>query len=51
VVAAAAWERTAQLSATPDTQAARYVAAAEAALRGGDTERATRLACNSPAAQ
>ena len=51
LVAAAAWERAAQLSAAPDTRAARYVAAAEAALRGGDADRARRLASESPAAQ
>jgi DNA-binding CsgD family transcriptional regulator len=51
LVAAAAWERAAQLSAAPGTRAARYVAAAEAALRGGDADRARRLASNSPAAQ
>jgi hypothetical protein len=51
LVAAAAWERAAQLSGTDHTRAARYVAAAEAALRGGDVGRARRLASMSPAAQ
>jgi DNA-binding CsgD family transcriptional regulator len=51
LVAAAAWERAAQLSGEPGARAARYVAAAEAALRGGDADRARRLADKSPAAQ
>ena len=51
LVAAAAWERAAQLTAAPGTRAARYAAAAEAALGGGDTDRARRLASESPAAQ
>ena len=51
LVAAAAWERAAKLSAAPGTRAARYVAAAEAALLGGDANRARRLASKSPAAQ
>jgi tetratricopeptide (TPR) repeat protein len=50
-VAAAAWERAALLSAEPGTRAACYVEAAEAALRGGDADRARRLASNSPAAR
>jgi len=50
LAAAGAWERAAELSGTDQTRAARYVAAAEAALRGGDTSRARRLANKSPAA-
>ena len=50
LAAAAAWERAAEVSGTDHTRAARYVAAAEAALRGGDTDRARRLASSSPAA-
>jgi DNA-binding CsgD family transcriptional regulator len=49
LVAAAAWQRAAQLSGTDHTRAARYVAAAEAALRGGDADRARRLASESTA--
>jgi hypothetical protein len=51
LVAAAAWEPVAQLSSAPGTRAARYVAAAEAALHGGDADRAGRLASMSAAAQ
>jgi DNA-binding CsgD family transcriptional regulator len=51
LLAAAAWERAAQLSGAPGTKAARYVMAAEAALRGGDAARARRLAGESPAVE
>jgi len=43
LAAAAAWERAAQLSGTESIRAGRYVAAAESALRAGDTNRASRL--------
>jgi DNA-binding CsgD family transcriptional regulator len=51
LLAAAAWEQAAQLSGAPGTKAARYVAAAEAALRSGDADRARRLASKGQAAQ
>jgi DNA-binding CsgD family transcriptional regulator len=43
-VAAAAWERAGELSATPHSRKEYPVRAAEAALRGGDLARAGRLA-------
>jgi DNA-binding CsgD family transcriptional regulator len=49
LAAASAWERGAELSGTDNTRTVRYVAAAEAALRGGDTGRARRLADKSSA--
>ena len=51
LAAAAAWERAAELSREPDAKAQRLAEAAEAALAGGDLDRARRLAQNAPAAE
>ena len=51
LAAAAAWERAAELSEAAERGAARLAAAAEAALDGGDLERARRLTATMPAGQ
>ena len=50
LAAAAAWERAADLSGEEDARDERLLLAAEAALSGGDLERADRLARAAPAA-
>ena len=49
--AAAAWERTAELSGTAQARSVRLAEAAEAALNGGDLDRARRLTQTVPAVQ
>jgi DNA-binding CsgD family transcriptional regulator len=50
LAAAAAWERAAALSSTPEPAAVRRAEAAEAALKGGDLDRARRLTETLPTA-
>lgn len=50
LAAAAAWERAAELSGETEHRSARLAAAAEAALKGGDLDRARRLTGTMPAA-
>ena len=50
LAAAAAWERAADLSAETEPRSVRLAAAAEAALKGGDLDRARRLTETMPAA-
>jgi DNA-binding CsgD family transcriptional regulator len=51
LVAAAAWERAAELSGAAEGRSARLVEAAEAALRGGDLDRVRRLTETAPSAE